>query len=79
MPVSVQQCAIHIEYQLPNEHTRLGYLLEGIQSVDAGLHTVMASVRTDDRPTGKHSNLEGTAIHILPYDPVVKKRSAVTK
>ena len=28
--VSMQQCAEHIAYQLPNELTRVGYLLEGI-------------------------------------------------
>ena len=29
--VSMQQCADHVEYQLPNEHTQVGYLLEGIE------------------------------------------------
>ena len=77
--VSMQQCAEHVEYQLPNEHTRVRYLLEGIQSADDGLQVVMASVRTDDGPTGMCNNFEATATHILPYDPVAKKRSAVTK
>ena len=40
--VSMQQCAEHVEYQLPNEHTRVRYLLEGIQSADDGLQVVMA-------------------------------------
>ena len=35
--VSMQQCADHVEYQLPNEHTQVGYLLEGIVCPDASL------------------------------------------
>ena len=42
--VSMQQCAEHIAYQLPNELTRVGYLLEGIQCSDPGLQAAMASV-----------------------------------
>ena len=62
--VSMQQCAEHIEYQLLNEHTRVGYLLKGIQSADAGLQAVMASVGTDKRPTGMHNNFKATTAHI---------------
>ena len=36
--VSMQQCAKHVSYQLPKEHTRVGYLLEGIQCADASRH-----------------------------------------
>ena len=32
--VSLQQCAENVEYQLPNQHTCIGYLLEGIQCPD---------------------------------------------
>ena len=42
--VSMQQCAEHIAYQLPNEHTGVGYLLEGIHCSDPGLQAAMASV-----------------------------------
>ena len=42
--ISMQQCAEHIAYQLPNEHTRVGYLLEGIQCPHLGLQAAMASM-----------------------------------
>ena len=42
--VSMQQCAKHIAYQLPNELTRGGYLLEGIQCPDPGLQAAMVSM-----------------------------------
>ena len=74
--VSMQQCAEHVEYQLPNKHTRVGYLLEGIQCSDAGLQAAMASVRTDDGPNGMRNNFEAAVAHLLPYDPVAKKRAA---
>ena len=77
--VSMQQCAEHVSYQMPNEHTRVGYLLEGIQCSDAGLQAAMASVRTDNGADGMRNDFEKAAAHLLPYDPVAKKRAAVTQ
>ncbi len=39
----------------------------------------MASVRTDNGPNGKRTDFEATATHLLPYDPVAKKRAAGQK
>jgi hypothetical protein len=39
--VSMQTAAEHITYQLPNKHSRVGYLLGAIQSSDAGLQAAM--------------------------------------
>ena len=77
--VSMQQCAEHIAYQLPNEHTRVGYLLEGIQCSDPGLQAAMASVWTDDGANGMRSDFEKAVAHLLPYDPVPRKRAAGMK
>ena len=73
---AMQQCVEHVEYQLPNSHTRVSYLLDGIQCSDAGLQAAMASVRTDDGPQGQRNDFESAAMHLLPYDPVVKKHAA---
>ena len=35
----------------------------------------MASLKTDNGPEGMRNNFEATAAHLLPYDPVGKKRS----
>ena len=75
----MQQCAEHIAYQLPNELTRVGYLLEGIQCPDPGLQAAMVSMRTDDGANGMRSDFERAATHLLPYDPVMRKWSAGTK
>jgi hypothetical protein len=74
--VSMQSCSQHVEYQLPTEHTRVGYLLEAIQCNDAGLQAAMASIKIDTAPGGKRSDFEAASTHLLPYDPVAKKRSA---
>ena len=70
----MQQCAIHVEFQLPNEYSRMGYLVDAIETTDASLQAEMALVRNDDDPTnGKRSNFEATATCLLPHDPVSKK------
>jgi hypothetical protein len=71
--------AEHVQYQLPNQHPRVGFLLDAIQNNDAGLQAAIGSVRTDDGPTGKRNDFEAAATHFLPYDPVAKKRLSGTK
>ena len=73
--VSMQASAEHVQYQLPNEHSRAGFLLEPIQCSDPGLQAATASIKTDNGLEGMRNNFEATAAHLLPYDPVAKKRS----
>ena len=77
--VSMQASAEHMQYQLPNEHSRVGFLLEAIQCSDPGLQAAMASIKTDNGLEGMRNNFEATAAHLLPYDPVAKKRSSGQK
>ena len=71
--ISLKQCAEHVTYQLPNEHTRVGYFLNAIQTTDAGLQAAMASVEQDDGPNGKRNDFEAMASFLLPKDPVARK------
>ena len=76
----MQASAEHVQYQLPNEHSRVGFLLESIQCSDPGLQAAMASIKTYNGPEGMRNNFEATAAaHLLPYDPVAKKRSSGQK
>ena len=77
--VSMQASAEHVQYQLPNEYSRVGFLLEAIQCSDPGLQAAMASIKTDNGLEGMRNNFEATAAHLLPYDPVDKKRSSRQK
>ena len=64
-----------MKFQLPNEYSRVGYLLDAIETTDASLQAAMALVRNDDDPTnGKQSNFEAISTCLLPHDPVAKKR-----
>ena len=75
----MQASAEHVQYQLTNEHSRIGFLLEAIQCSDPGLQADMASIKTDNGLEGMRNNFEATAAHLLPYDPVAKKRSSGQK
>ena len=77
--VSMQQCAEHITYQLPNKLTRVGYLLEGIQCSNPGLQAAMARMQTEDGANGMRNDFERAAAHLLPYGPVARKWTAGTK
>ena len=75
----MQKCAEHVEYQLPNQHTHVGYLLKGIQCLDPGLQAAMASIITNNGLQEMHNNYEATAAHLLSYAPVIKRRAAYTR
>ena len=75
--VMMSAAAEHVAYQLPNEHSRVGLVLDNIECSDAGLQAAMASVRTDSAAAGGlRNNFELMAAHLLQYDPVQKKRAA---
>ena len=52
------------------------YLLEGIVSPDLGFQAAMASICTDDGPTEMWNDFKVAAAHILPYNPVTKRKAA---
>ena len=76
---AMQSCAVHVDFKLPNGHARVGYLLNGIECDDAALLAAITKVEEDDTPTGKRSDFELCATHLLPKDPVVKKRLLIFK
>ena len=72
--VSLQACAEHVVYQLPNAHSRVGYILDAIESDDAGLQAAMANIQDDTGPNGKRGDFEAAVAYLLPKDPVVKRK-----
>jgi len=77
--VSMTAAAEHVTYQLPNEHSRVGYLLDSLQTADAGLNAAMASIKTDTANDGMRNDFEQAVTHLLPYDPVLKRRTEKSK
>jgi hypothetical protein len=49
--VSMTACAQHVAYQLPNEHTRVGYLIDSIENNDAGLQAALGAIRNNKGAT----------------------------
>ena len=72
-------CDEHVQYQLPNEHSRVGFLIDTIQCSDTGLQATMTSVKTDNGPYGLQNNFERDVSHLLPYNPVLKKQATEIK
>ena len=63
---------VHVEFQLPNDHMRVGYILEAIEYDDADLLVAITKVEEDDVPSSKRKLFEFYATHLLSKDPVVK-------
>ena len=51
--VQMQSCTQHVQYQLPNEHSRVGYLLDGLENNDAGLQAAIANIEDEKRTDRK--------------------------
>ncbi len=66
--------------ELPNERTRVGYLIENIDCADKDVTTAVSRIRLDDttnaqgNPSGTHNDFERAVAFLLPTDPVRKKR-----
>ena len=47
--------------------------------MDPVRQVAMASLKMDDGPNGMQNDFEATAAHLLPYDPVAKKKAAMKR
>ena len=72
--ISMQRCAEHVPYQVPNERTRVMHLLNGIKSSDAELLSAIAVIKSGDTPGGKIESFEDTAAFLIQFDPIARKR-----
>mgnify|MGYP001106517421 CR=1 FL=1 len=73
----MKQSAEYTQFQLPEEYTRVTYLLDNIECQDPELQAAMANCREDTRPTvGKMNNFEETASYLAPRCPVARNRIA---
>ena len=66
-----------IAHQLPTEFTRVGFLLDAIETTDPQLQAAMAAVKSDadhDQETGKRYDFKSTVTYLTPNDPVFRQR-----
>ena len=79
MYVSMQAYTKHVRYQLPNENTHIGYILDAIETGDAPLLAAMGSIEEDTVTSGKCNKFESAAAYILTKDPVANIRNNSNK
>ena len=68
--VMLTQCHDHVTCQLPNDATRVRYLLDNIECTDPTLLAAIANVRKDQDMV---EDFEAAVAYILPSDPVAKR------
>ena len=69
----------HASFQLPNDFTRVGCLLDAIENDDPKLEAAIDRVRYDASDGGKRSDFELCAACVLPQCPVVRRRTNAKK
>eukprot|EP00957_Ditylum_brightwellii_P105099 8010623-Ditylum_brightwellii.AAC.1 len=78
----MKEVAEHVPFQLSNKLTRVGFLLAGITSSDAGLQATMAHIKSDADPASemsKRHHFKLAANFFQPICPVLKKFPSGTK
>ena len=66
------QASEHVPHQLPNDHTRVSWLLDGITCKDPTLLAGKAAVQND---TQQRSSFEDAAAYLVQFCPVAKSRT----
>eukprot|EP00957_Ditylum_brightwellii_P092843 7068241-Ditylum_brightwellii.AAC.1 len=59
----------HVNFQLTDGHSRMGYLLASIENNSAGLQAAMANINSDQGVDGMRLDFEKAVAHLLPYCP----------
>eukprot|EP00957_Ditylum_brightwellii_P148361 11294676-Ditylum_brightwellii.AAC.1 len=68
----MKEAAEHVPFQLLNEFTRVGFLLAGITSSNAGLQAMMANIKSNADPTpekSKRHHFKLAATYLQPFCP----------
>ena len=65
----------HVPQQLPNEFSRVGFLLNNIQTTDANLSAAIASIKQNRDPNGSQYKCEEALAILQAADPVASRQS----
>ena len=72
--LQLEEASIHTNCQLPNEHTRVGYLVDNIDNSDAALQAAIASIRQNQN--NLRDDFEASIATLLPTDPYVRSNAS---
>ena len=68
----MSEASDHVSHQLPNNFTRVGYLIDSIKITDVNVVAAQESIRTDD--TGRREDYEEQLIFLAQICPITKKK-----
>ena len=64
------ESSLHFQYQVPDEHTRVVYLIDNIEHQDVDLRAVIAQIRTNS--SGTRNDFDRSVSILLSVDPYTK-------
>ena len=70
--VSLSESSDHVSHHLPNNRTRVGYLIDNITSTDVNIVAALASIHIDD--TGRREDFEETSIFLAQICSIKTKK-----
>ena len=70
--VTLEEAATYVQFQLPNERSRVGFLIDNIQCSDADLKARIANIEANTN--NMRDDFEATVTYLLPADPYAKQR-----
>ena len=73
--VNLEEAAQHVNFQLPTEHSRVGYLIDNIVNSDPDLRAAIANIRMDIN--SMRSDFEKAVAALLPVCPFAKHRQSL--
>ena len=69
----MKEASLHVTFQVPTEHTRVGYVLDGIETDSPALHAAIATVRNDK--LGARQDFDAASAILVPSDPFTKQEA----
>ena len=75
--VQLEEAAMHVNFQLPTSHTRVGYLIDNIANADPDLRAAIANIRID--MNNMRNDFESAVAFLLPVDPYTKHKAQLNK
>ena len=71
--LQLQEASNHVQFQVPNEHTRVGYLIDNIKCSNAALQAAIAKACTNTG--GARDNFEQAVAELLSVDPYIPNKT----
>ena len=71
--MSLQEASGHVQFQLPNEFSRVGYLIDNIENSDPDLRAAIAGIRANTN--NMRNDFEAAVTFLLPVCPYQKSKS----